>query len=152
MAKQLERRLSGLRKLDANKPDSSFLKFGINPFDTYGIEICDGETVAELIARINAQLSGEGLSTITANDITLQREISDYDDWQTVARVHRNKTIVQLEWEIQAEIRRVEKAIHKRDNPSASQKKRMQLKQQRKQQRQDALNKLSAEERKILGV
>lgn len=147
---KLETHLNRLRKLDASKPGNDFVAAGIALNISTSIEVSDGESVADLMNRIHIQVVQEtGGHLIDERDVVFDIDFNYNYGGNTVilARFNYPKTTQQLQQEIDAEIRRVEKAIHRRDNPSPTQQKRL----QKQQQREQALSKLSEEERKILG-
>lgn len=156
MGIKLETRLNGLRKLDASKPGQDFVAAGIALHVSASVEVQDGESVAELMDRINVLVAQEinGNCSIDARNVVFDMDFDyhGYSQAALVARIHFPKTTQQLQGEIDAEIRRIEKAIHRRDNPSPTQQKRKQKQQQREHERQQALSKLTKQERKILGV
>lgn len=152
MGIKLETHLNRLRKLDASKPGQDFVAAGIDPNVSCAFTVQSGESVADLMNRIHVQVVKEtGGHLIDEKDVVLDIDCTGYYgdvEGEMIARVNYPKTTQQLQKEIDAEIRRVEKAIHRRDNPSPTQQKRM----QKQQQRQQALSKLTDQERKILGV
>ena len=149
MGVKLETHLNRLRKLDASKPGNDFVAAGIAPIVSTSVEVSDGESVADLMNRIHIQVVQEtGGHLIDERDVVFDFDFRYGDSTVILARFNYPKTTQQLQQEIDAEIRRVEKAIHRRDNPSPAQQKRL----QKQQQREQALSKLSEEERKILGV
>lgn len=156
MGIKLETRLNRLRKLDASNPDNDFVAAGIDPNISCAFTVQSGESVAELMNRIHVQIVKEtGGHLIDERDVVLDVSCTDYyghADIEMIARVNRPKTTQHLQQDIDAEIRRIEKAIHRRDNPSPAQQKRKQKQQQREHERQQALSKLTKQERKILGV
>lgn len=154
MGIKLETRLNRLRKLDASKPGQDFVAAGIDPNVSCVFTVQSGESVAELMDRINVLVAQviDGQFKVDEKDVVFDYDYRYDGDAVILAQFKYPKTTQHLQQEINAEIRRVEKAIHRRDNPSPTQQKRMQKQQQREHERQQALGKLTEEERKILGV
>lgn len=147
MGIKLETTLENLRKLQADKPGPDMHRVGIVTHTQDHFTIIDCETVDQLMSRINACMAKQNRLPVTAANVQLS-----YDgygaDVQIVALVDIAKTTQELQKEIDAAIERVERQISRRNNkpPVKNQQ------QQRKALREQALGKLTKQERKALGV
>ena len=133
MGIKLETLLNRLRKLNASKPGNDFVAAGIALHVNTSVTVEVGESVADLMNRINTMVAQEtdGTYSIDAQNVVFDFD-NYFDDTEIVVRIKIPKTTQQLQQEIDAEINRVEKAIHWRNNPSPAQQKLAQKKQQQK--------------------
>jgi hypothetical protein len=150
MAIDWKKRLARLKALDPNNVDlKAWRDLGINPMGYYRVNIEHGDTFDNIMNNF-AKSYGLDLSLVRAcqNAIVFN---CDYDD--VCAHFEYQLSTIELRHLLDTKISKIERTIKRAEAQAKNGPTKKQLREQDEKQKRDAaLAKLSAEDRKILGI
>ena len=155
MAIDWKKRLARLKALDPNNVNlKAWRDLGINPMGYYRVNIEHGDTFDNIMNNF-AKSYGLDLSLVRANQnaIVLNYDYDSYGHRDFSAHFVYQLSTIELRKMLDTEIRNIERKIKRAEAQANKAPTKKQLREQEEKQKRDAaLAKLSAEDRKILGI